>query len=631
MPRPFTRLPKRPRPPSCLSFSTLSILFFALLAIITLCPPAARADHAAPEYGTVVGIDLGTSYSRVAVQRDGRIKIVADGYGHRITPSWASFTEEERLVGDAAQKVYHINPANTVFDAKRLIGRKFGDPDIRRDTKHWPFAVKEKSGKPAIVVQHKGRDREFTPEEISAVVLTKLKEAAEAYLGEKVTHAVITVPAYFDDAQRQATRDAGALAGLTVLRVVNEPTAAAIAYGLNKKSGEYNIIVYDLGGTTFDASVLFVEDGVFEILGTAGDSHLGGEDFDNRVVEYFVDLYKTRTGTDISEDLLALGRLKREIEKAKRTLSDQQIARLDIESFENGNDFSEVLTRAKFEELNMDLFKETIRHVEQALKDAGVKKENIDEVLLVGGSTHIPKVQELTQEFFNGKEFSKVEGINPDEAVVYGAAVQGGILSQEDCCGCNACLMFITPVALGIETSGGVFTKLVPRNSIIPNRKSKIFSTTVDNQTTISVQVFEGERPLTRYNRLMGKLELTGIPPAPRGVPKIEVIFEIDADGVLEVSAVDKGTGKSESVTIEYIAEDHPHLPYDEIERMILEAEEFAVEDEAECKHVEALHPYSSSPYGLQIQAVDHEEHREGILDTAEQMNEGSTRVHDEL
>lgn len=526
------------------------------------------------------------------------MEIIANDQGHRITPSWVSFTDEERLVGDSAKNAFHSNPQNTVFDAKRLIGRKMDENEVKRDMKHWPFTVADKGGKPSIQVSYKGEMRDFTPEEISAMVLTKMKETAEAYLGEKVTHAVVTVPAYFNDAQRQATKDAGTIAGLQVLRIINEPTAAAIAYGLNKKGGESQIIVYDLGGGTFDVSLLSIDDGVFEVLATAGDTHLGGEDFDNRVIDYLVKQYKKKTGTDVSTNMRAMGKLKREVEKAKRTLSSQQSTRIEIESFEDGNDFSETLTRAKFEELNMDLFRKTMKPVEQVLKDANVKKEDIDEVVLVGGSTRIPKVQQMLKDYF-GKEPSK--GINPDEAVAYGAAVQGGILSGEQGTE-DVVLVDVCPLTLGIETTGGVFTKLIPRNTVIPTRKSQIFSTAADNQPTVLIQVFEGERALTKDNNLLGKFELSGIPPAPRGVPQIEVTFEIDANGIMKVSAADKGTGKLESITI---TNEKGRLSKEEIERMVREAEEFASEDDANRKRIEALNSLSSFVYGLKSQLGD--------------------------
>ncbi|PBK78777.1 heat shock protein 70 [Armillaria solidipes] len=581
------------------AYSSLSIIFFAVLAIICLCPTSVKASPNDDKIeGPVIGIDLGTTYSCVGVQRGDRVEIIANDQGHRITPSWVGFKDGERLIGESAKHAFHSNPHNTVFDAKRLIGRRVDDPDVQKDMKHWPFKVQEKNGKPAISVQYDGETRDFYPEEISAMVLSRMKEIAESYLGEKVSHAVVTVPAYFNDAQRQATKDAGTIAGLNVLRVMSEPTAAALAYGLNKKGAESKIIVYDLGGGTFDVSLLSIEDGVFEVLATAGDTHLGGEDFDNRVIDHLVKKYKQKTGTDVSTNQKAMGKLKKEVENAKRTLSMQQSTRIEIESFENGNDFSETLTRAKFEELNMSLFRKTMKPVEQVLKDADMSKDDIDEIVLVGGSTRIPKIQQMLKDYF-GKEPSK--GINPDEAVAYGAAVQGGILSGIET---GAIVVDVCPLTLGIETTGGVMTKLIPRNTIIPTRKSQIFSTAADNQPTVLIQVFEGERGMTQDNNLLGKFELTGIPPAPRGVPQIEVTFEVDANGIMKVSAADKGTGKTESITIK---NEKGRLSQEEIDRMVVEGERFAEQDKLQKEQIEALNALSSFIYGLRGQLNDQE------------------------
>ncbi|KAJ5726534.1 Heat shock 70 kDa protein [Penicillium malachiteum] len=543
-----------------------------------------------------VGIDLGTTYSCVGVFRDDRIEIIANDQGNRTTPSFVAFTDSERLIGDAAKNQVAMNPHNTVFDAKRLIGRRFADAEVQADMKHWPFKIVDKATKPIIEVEFKGEAKQFTPEEISAMILVKMRETAEAYLGGTVNNAVITVPAYFNDSQRQATKDAGLIAGLNVLRIINEPTAAAIAYGLDKKTeGERNVLIFDLGGGTFDVSLLTIEEGIFEVKSTAGDTHLGGEDFDNRLVNHFVNEFKRKHKKDLTTNARALRRLRTACERAKRTLSSAAQTSIEIDSLFEGVDFYTSITRARFEELCQDLFRSTMEPVERVLRDAKIDKSSVHEIVLVGGSTRIPKIQKLVSDFFN-KDANK--SINPDEAVAYGAAVQAAILSGDTSSkSTNEILLLdVAPLSLGIETAGGVMTALIKRNTTIPTKKSETFSTYSDNQPGVLIQVFEGERARTKDNNLLGKFELTGIPPAPRGVPQIEVTFDLDANGIMNVSAVEKGTGKSHQITI---TNDKGRLSKEEIERMLSEAEKYKAEDEAESSRIQAKNGLESYAYSL--------------------------------
>lgn len=543
-----------------------------LLPVLLLQIAQLLAGEPEPNLGPAVGIDLGTTYSCVGIYKHGRVEIIPNDQGNRITPSYVSFDGDERLLGEAAKHQATIHPTQTLYDVKRLIGRRFKDKVVQTDIGRLPYKIIEQGGQPMIVVQVNGQDKHLRPEEVSAMILSKMKTTAESYLGEEVKRAVITVPAYFTDAQRQATKHAGAISGLDVMRIINEPTAAAIAYGLdNGKKDEETILVYDLGGGTFDVSILAIDNGVFEVMSTNGDTHLGGEDFDQRLMQHFVEVFSKQHGAGIDKDRRAMQKLRREVEKAKRTLSSVQQARVDIEALYNGIDFSETITRAKFEDLNSYLFKKTLEPVKQALEDAGINKNKVDQLVLVGGSTRIPKIQNLLKNFFNGKEPNR--GVNPDEAVAYGAAVQAGIISGAQ--SHDLLLLDVTPLTLGIETTGGQMSNIISRNTVIPTKKSQQYSTPNANQESTTITIFEGERPMVKDNHLLGQFQLTGFPRGPAGQAH-EVTFEIDVNGILEVTAQIESTGSSKSLTIK---NDASRLTEEQIEKLMREAETFAEQD----------------------------------------------------